>query len=123
MAEQAYQVTLWRSRPRTVLGGFAAPSVVTREQLWLDLYDKGQMTYQVADLIRRTGGDPDNIEQYRLEVADRVTEGVLATVRPSYRDLELIRDGTPVPGSPFTLGDVSDEALIAEMARRMRLRR
>lgn len=118
MGEQAYRVTLRRTKPRALLGGVYVTDVAT-EQLWLDLRDKPQMTYQVADLIRRSHGDPDEIESYRMEVADLATGDVLTTLRPSFRDLELIRDGAPVPGSPFRLADVSDAALLQELARRL----
>jgi hypothetical protein len=119
MTEQAYKVTLRRTRPRPLLGGVYVTDVAT-DQLWLDLWNKAQVTDQVADLIRRCQGDSEDIESYQLVVADLASpDNVLTTVRLSYRDLEAIRDGTPVPGSAFTLRDVSDEALLQEVARRL----
>jgi hypothetical protein len=121
VAEQAYRVTLWRSRPSWLV----TSRTVTREvldgvQRWIDLASKDAVTLEVATLIDLSGGDPDGIGAYRLDVADVVTGELLAQIRVSYADLEALRNGPAPRLSPgMGLESVSDEALVRELARRL----
>jgi hypothetical protein len=84
---------LWRTRSGFLFGTVTEP-VAENVQCWLDLPDRAQTTWQVADLIRRSGGDMDEIERYRLDVRDMVTGEHVSSLKPSFPDLEALRDGS-----------------------------
>lgn len=125
VSEQAYHVTLWRTRSGFLFGTVTEP-VAENVQCWLDLPDRAQTTWQVADLIRRSGGDMDEIERYRLDVRDMVTGEHVSSLKPSFPDLEALRDGSlstsPAASPGLGLQEVSDEVLLREVARRLRER-
>lgn len=115
-----YHVTLWR-KPR-----WGDPvAVIAGEQRWLDLADERAMTEEVAGLVVRSGGREERIGSYALQVTDLATGEHVTRMSPTLADLEAVREGTaggPVPSSPLTFRDVSDEALLRELARRLRER-
>jgi hypothetical protein len=123
VTEQAYRVTLWRTTPG-MLFGTRTREVMTGVQRWVDLNDKAAVTAEMATLIDLSGGDMENIEQYRLDVRDLVTGGEVSIVRHSWAELQALREGPAEPrlANGLTLESVSDEALVREMARRLRVR-
>lgn len=107
MGDKAYGYTLWRRRPGNLLGDKA----VGGGSWFFDLGDKDAVTGLLDALIDRHGKDDTERDGYWLEILDPVTGEQIRRIMP----LEPAVNGS----AAFSLQDVSDEALIRELARRL----
>lgn len=108
MAEKAYGYTLWRRRPGKLLGDRA----VGEGSWFFDLADKAAVTGLLDALIDRHGKEDDERDGFWLEILDPVTGERVRQIVPL--------EPAPLNGSAaFSLQDVSDEALVRELARRL----
>jgi hypothetical protein len=107
VAERAYGYTLWRRRPGNLLGDKAAGS----GSWFFDLADKDAVTGLLDALIDRHGKENDERDGYWLEILDPVTGERVRQIVP----LEPAVNGS----AAFSLQEVSDEALVRELARRL----
>jgi hypothetical protein len=111
VGDKAYGYTLWRRRPGHLLGDKAEAS----GDWFFDRADRNAMTAVLIELVDRHGKDGNGLDGYRLELLDPVTREHVCTVTPL--------EPAPLNGAqyqaPFTasLEDVSDERLLAELAR------
>lgn len=110
MGEKAYGYTLWKRRPGNLLGD----KQVASASWYFDLADRETMTAALDALIERYGrGDLDRTA-YRLQITDPVTGDHVRSVEPLEPSLTRVPDG-----NGFTLENVSDEALVRELLRRL----
>jgi hypothetical protein len=126
VALRSYEYRLWRSRPGIVARIQDSGPVTSGTTDWFDVEDDRATLEKMIRLIDRYGDAKTGIEGYVLELADPATGEVLHRIAPSEYDIAMLRDGTGAaagaPRSSVSLADVSDEALIGEMARRLRER-
>jgi hypothetical protein len=116
MSREAYRYTLWRTKrwwPHDTV------AVVEGEQVWLDLHDEAGTLEKVADLIARNGGSEDEIGQYAVDVTDLGTGEVVTRLAPSLDDLAAVRSGRRRQDDHAGLRNVSNDALLRELARRL----
>jgi hypothetical protein len=117
MSRAAYRYTLYRTKrwwPHDTV------PVVEDAQVFLDLHDEAATLETVADLITRSGGREEDIGHYQLDVLDLHTGELVTKVAPTAADLAAARS----PGQRRQLDgpgleDVSDQALLWELARRL----
>jgi hypothetical protein len=120
MAEKRYEYRLWRDRPGgSVLGRVLAPKMVVSDTTdWFDLDDRRATVGKMAALVAASGSK-DGASGYWLEILDPVTGERITRVEPDEADLDPVVNGNGTRPS-LSLEDVSDEALIRELARRLR---
>ena len=126
MPGRRFEYRLWRNRPGIVGRIQGDKPVAAGTTDWFDLEDGPATVEKMARLIDRYGDGKTGIEGYWLELLDPATGERVTKVEPSDYDLAMLRDGTAVPdGMPrsrASLQEATDEALIGELARRLRER-
>lgn len=127
MGKARYEYRLWRDRSG-LLGRIRGDlEVISPTTGWFDLDDKAGTIAALARLIHEHDHDHAPIDGYWLEIIDPGTGLQLTKVTASQYDLATIMDGTTdANGSRIrsrpVLEDVSTEALLNELARRLRVR-
>lgn len=111
MANQAYGYTLWKRRPRSLLGD---KQVAGGRSSYFDLADASAMKTALTTLVQKHDARGDGGGDYWLELLDPVTGETVRKIEP----LEPVADRTLI----FSLENVSDEMLIRELTRRLALR-
>lgn len=120
MSRTGFKYTLWRDRPLWRGGGSVA--VTTDAHVSLDLQDEADVLRVLADIIGTNGGKLAGAGQYTAEVTDLAT-GEITRITRSVAELEAAGDGRAVlSGGTPSLQDVTDDALMAELRRRLRVR-
>jgi hypothetical protein len=123
VSRTAYKYTLWRTRPWWKGGDTVA--VTEGEQAWLDLQDQADTIARFADMVTRSGGKAAEIGQYTADVLDLATGEQVTRLAPTLDDLYAAQNGArpefeaPTTGPASFLRDVSDEALVRELCRRL----
>jgi hypothetical protein len=77
-------------------------------------------------MVTEYGGQESDIRRYWLDLHDLATGELITRLSVSSTDLAMVHDGTRtatgIPRPSLSLEDVSDEALLGELARRLRKR-
>jgi hypothetical protein len=126
VAEKAYELRLWRNRPGVLARIRDVDPVASGVTDWFDVDSSRASLEKMIRLVERYGDGKTGIQGYSLELIDPVTREIVHRITPSEHDLAMLRDGTStaagMPRSSVSLADVSDEALVGELARRLRER-
>ena len=107
MGEQAYGYTLWKRRPGNLLGDKQVASATW----YFDLSDRASVTSALDTLIERYGKGDTGRAGYWLQLSDPVTGETVRNVEPLEPEIPA--------GNGFALENVSDEALMREVLRRL----
>lgn len=128
VAEKAYGYRLWRGRSGSLLGRILAPKLIVDGVTdWFDLADRTATLDALDALVARHAGQHADPAEFWLEILDPATRESLTKVVPREPALAAVgANGTArrrdhsMPYSQPSLEDVSDEALVRELLRRLK---
>jgi hypothetical protein len=121
-----YEYVIWRTRHGLIGRLYGDAQVTATATGWFDLDDGRGTMAEAVRLIREHGDRRHPVEAHKLELLDPGTGARKTCIKPTALDVALTHDGTAeVDGTPRAharLEDVSDEALLHELAQRLRVR-
>jgi hypothetical protein len=126
MARDMYAYVLWRDKPGWLFTSSTTPIKISEGNGWFDLEDELGLLERIAEMIRTRNGNEAEMMQYRLEISDPNTGERIGMITPSFSDLNAAREGQKTvvhaSGMERTLANYSDEQILNELRRRLRLR-
>jgi hypothetical protein len=127
VAEKAYGYRLWKERSGSMIGRVLAPKLVVSDTTdWFDLGDRAATLDALDALVAKHAGGHADPAEFWLEILDPATGAFLTKVVPREPALATVgangtaRRRSSMPYSQPSLEDVSDEALIRELLRRLK---